>query len=86
MGGESGIGMELEDRVDLEPPSTPVLLTDGTYRVMRILTLFNTMDEDSGNYTCEVSSDIPELSLFLGDSVNFELIVLSEFAVCLYVL
>ena len=73
--------MRLEDRVDLGPLSTPFLLADSTFSIMRMLTLFNAMDKDSGIYTCEASSDIPELSLSLADSANFELIVQSKLAV-----
>ena len=71
--------MDLASRVQLGEESLSVFMNDGTYMVSRMLTIFNAAEDDAGNFTCEASSTIPELSLSPSDSRMFELVVLSKF-------
>ena len=71
-------------RVTLGEPKTELYSTGGAvnFIVSQILTLDNTMDADSGTYTCVASNDVTSVTQ------NFELIVQgeSELLVCVYVL
>ena len=53
------------------------LNSEGLHVVTLTLTLFSAMDEDSGNFTCMASSNIPGIG-FIVDSVTFELTVLGK--------
>ena len=77
-GGESGVGMDLASRVQLGDESSSVFMDDGTFMVSRMLIVFNVVEEDAGNFTCEASSMIPELALSPSDSSVFELVVQSK--------
>ena len=76
-GGESGVGVDLASRVQLGNESSSVFMDDGTFMVSRMLTILDVVEDDAGNFTCEVSSMIPELALSLSDSIVFELVVQS---------
>ena len=77
-GGESGAGLDLASRVQLGNDLSSLFMEDGTFIVSRMLTIFNVAEEDTGNFSCEAFSTIPELSLSLNDSSVFQLIVQSE--------
>ena len=81
-GGESGVGTDLASRVQLGDESSSVFLDDGTFMVSRMLTIFNVAEGDARNFTCEASSTISELGLFLSDSSVFDLFVQSKFLCC----
>ena len=87
-GGDSGVGVDLASRVQLGDESSSVFVDDGTFMVSWMLTIFNVAEEDGGDFTCEASSMIPELSLSPNDSSVFELVVQSRFlcALLLFVL
>ena len=72
--------MDLASRVQLgnESPSVSVFMDDGTFMVSRLLTIFNVVEEDAGNFICEASSMIPELALSPSDTSVFELVVQSK--------
>ena len=74
-GGESGVGMDFASRIQLGEESSSVFMDDGTFMVIRMLTIFNIVEEDAGNFTCEAASTIPELGLSLSDNSVFELVV-----------
>ena len=71
--------MDLASRVQLGDESSSVFVDYGSFMVSRMLTIFNAAEDDAGNFTCEASSTIPELSLSPSDSRMFELVVLSKF-------
>ena len=75
--GEVGIGISLAERVQVGSEVVTMVNDDGLYVVVRTLTLFNPIDEDTGNFTCTASTDIPGIGI-RSDSVTFELTVLSE--------
>ena len=77
-GGESGVGMDLVSRIQLAEETSSVYMDDGTFMVSRVLTIFSAAEEDSGMFTCEASSTIPELSLSLTNTNVFELAVQSK--------
>ena len=81
-GGESGSGVDLASRVELGNGSSPVLMDDGTFMVSRMLAIFNVAEDDTGNFTCEAFSTVPELGLFLSDSRIFWLFVPSKLKPC----
>ena len=71
--------MDLVSRVQLAEESSSVYMHGGTFMVSRVLTIFNVAEEDSGMFTCEASSTIPELSLSLTTNRSvFELAVQSK--------
>ena len=74
-GGESGAGLDLASRVQLGDDSSSLFMDDGTFMVSHMLTIFNVAEEDTGSFSCEAFSTIPELGLSLSDSSVFQLIV-----------
>ena len=73
-GDESTIGSTLAERVQLQPATSPVLNSDGTFMVSRSLTIFNLEDGDSGNFTCSAVSNVTEVTI-PSVQVTFELLV-----------
>ena len=70
--GVMGIGEMLVDRVQV---GTEMMVLNG---VTRILTLFNAVDGDTGNFTCSASANIPDIGTRT-DIVTFELTVLGMY-------
>ena len=64
-------------RVSLSNPSSTSVVIEGenVYEVTRTLTLADTVDSDSGTYTCQASNDGDMTS---DDMQDFELVVQSE--------
>lgn len=77
-GGESGSGIDLASRVELGNVSSPVLMDDGTFMVLRMLAIYNVAEDETGNFTCKAFSTIPELGLSLSDSRIFWLLLPSK--------
>jgi len=78
-GGESGAGGDLVLRVQLTDESSSVYMDSATFMVSQMLTVFDVIEEDTGMFTCEASSTIPELSLSLTNNSAFELAVQSKY-------
>ena len=70
-----GMGIDFTSRAQVGDESMPVLMDVGTLLITRSLTLFNVVDEDSGNLTCQATNNITDISVTRMDSVVFELIV-----------
>ena len=79
--GMPGMGMAFTSRAQVGDESMPVLMDDGTLLVTRSLTLFNVVDEDSGNLTCIATNNITDLSVTRMDSVVFELTVQGKYVI-----
>ena len=77
--GMSGMGMDFTSRALVGDVSMPMLMDDGTFLVTRSLTLFNVVDEDSGNLTCQATNNIIELNETRMNNVVFELIVQGKY-------
>ena len=73
----AGIGEALPDGFQVGSEDVMNLNSEGLYVVTLTLTLFSAMDEDSGNFTCMASSNIPGIG-FISNSVTFELTVLGK--------
>ena len=74
---EAEIGETLPDGFEVGSEDVMNLNSEGLHVVTLTLTLFSAMDEDSGNFTCMASSNIPGIG-FIVDSVTFELTVLGK--------
>ena len=70
-----GMGIDFTSRAQVGDESMPVLMDVGTLLITRSLTLFNVVDEDSGNLTCQATNNITDISVTRMDNVVFELIV-----------
>ena len=84
--GIPGMGMYFTSCAQVGDESMPVLMDDGTLLVTRSLTLFDVVDEDSGNLTCIATNNITDLSVTRMDSVVFELIVQGKYMLCALVI
>ncbi len=71
-GDESG-------RINISDPSSPVSTPTGAASVSRTLTIFDTVDGDSGQYSCEATVTIAGLSLELSNYSNFEIVIQSKY-------
>ena len=67
-----GSSMDEQDSIQLD---------SGTFLVSINVTIANTIDGDSGNYSCEASSTVALLNTTLRDSHTFQLIVQSEYII-----
>ena len=70
------LGEPLINRVMLGNESS-LNVTTGLYVVTRTLTLFNSVEEDTGNFMCSASANIPETGV-RSANVSFSLLVYRE--------
>ncbi len=76
--GEDGIGDTIADRVQVGIEVVSAMLdADGLYTVTRNITLFAARDQDTGNFSCTASTNIPGNGMQT-DMVSFDLTVLGE--------
>ncbi len=58
--------------------STPMDVPSGAVSVSQTLTIYDTVDGDSGDYSCMASNTIPGLSLDLNNTSSFEVVIQSK--------
>ena len=64
-------------RVNLGETLESMNTTTGLYEVSNTLTLFNAVDEDSGNLSCNATAEIPRTGI-RANSVMFQLTVFGK--------
>ena len=73
-GRPMSLGGALMDRVMVGSEMASLNSSTGLYMVSQSLTLFDAVDEDSGNFICSANADIPGTGMRI-DSVIFNLTV-----------
>ena len=73
-GRPMSLGGALVGRVMVGSEMASLSSVTGLYTVSQSLTLFDAVDEDSGNFMCSANADIPETGMKI-DSVIFNLTV-----------
>ena len=76
-GRPMSLGEPVVDRVMLWNESSSLNVTTGLYVVTRTLTLFDSVEGDTGNFMCSASADIPGTGV-RSANVSFSLLVYRE--------